>query len=153
MLSFGRNFPLSPFTQPILAALLIYPFAQCPSISVKRSSPLCTTSENLAAIVVNSARVINAPGAKVVSKGNIVVLGSLKGNAQAGIYGDTGCFILALEMDPIQIQIGNLLAKSPDKEKKKRRTAIREKKDANELLVHLKLTSLIYQDVPFPAKA
>jgi len=84
------------------------------------------------------------PGARVSSGGNIVVLGALKGNAQAGIYGDTSCFILALEMDPIQIQIGDLLAKSPDKEKKKRRTAIREKKDSNELQIAVAREGNIY---------
>lgn len=84
------------------------------------------------------------PGARVTSGGNIVVLGSLKGNAQAGIYGDTSCFILALEMEPIQIQIGNLLAKSPDKEKKKRRIAIREKKDSNELQIAVARDGNIY---------
>lgn len=84
------------------------------------------------------------PGARVTSGGNIVVLGALKGNAQAGIYGDTSCFILALEMDPIQIQIGDLLAKSPDKEKKKRRTAAREKKDSNELQIAIAREGNIY---------
>lgn len=85
------------------------------------------------------------PGARVSSGGNIVVLGALKGNAQAGIYGDTNCFILALEMDPIQIQIGDLLAKSPDKEKKKRRTAfVREKKDSNELQIAVARDGNIY---------
>jgi len=84
------------------------------------------------------------PGARVTSGGNIVVLGALKGNAQAGIYGDTGCFILALEMDPIQIQIGDLLAKSPDKEKKRRRTAVREKKDSNEMQIAVARDGNIY---------
>ncbi len=84
------------------------------------------------------------PGARVSSGGNIVVLGALKGNARAGIYGDTSCFILALEMDPIQIQIGDLLAKSPDKEKKKRRTVIREKKESNELQIAVARDGNIY---------
>lgn len=84
------------------------------------------------------------PGARVTSGGNIVVLGALKGNAQAGVYGDTSCFILALEMEPIQIQIGDLLAKSPDKEKKKRRTVIREKKDSNELQIAVAREGNIY---------
>ena len=57
------------------------------------------------------------PGAKVVSQGNIVILGALKGNAYAGAAGDGNCFIVALDMDPIQIQIGDVLAKSPDKKK------------------------------------
>ena len=55
------------------------------------------------------------PGAKIISQGNIIVLGALKGNAYAGAAGDSNCFIVALEMDPIQIQIGDILAKSPDK--------------------------------------
>ena len=87
------------------------------------------------------------PGAIVSSGGNIVVLGALKGNACAGIYGDEKCFILALEMDPIQVQIGGLIAKSPDKEKekKKRRLVIREKKDTNnELQIALARDGNIY---------
>ena len=58
------------------------------------------------------------PGAKIVSPGNIVVLGSLKGNAFAGSCGDPSCFIFALEMKPIQLQIGDVIAKSPDPQKK-----------------------------------
>ncbi|MBR5248747.1 MAG: septum site-determining protein MinC [Lachnospiraceae bacterium] len=57
------------------------------------------------------------PGATIISGGNIVVLGSLKGNACAGASGDENCFIFALDMRPIQLQIGDLIAKSPDKEK------------------------------------
>lgn len=60
-------------------------------------------------------------GAKVICQGNIVVLGSLKGTAYAGAAGDNSCFILALDMDPIQIQIGDALAKSPDKRQKPRK--------------------------------
>ena len=60
------------------------------------------------------------PGAKIISQGNIIVLGALKGNAYAGAAGDSNCFIVALEMDPIQIQIGDILAKSPDKKNETR---------------------------------
>lgn len=58
------------------------------------------------------------PGAKIVSEGNIVVIGALKGNAHAGVAGDNNCFIFALDMSPIQLQVGEYFAKSPDKEKK-----------------------------------
>lgn len=63
------------------------------------------------------------PGAKVISKGNIVVLGSLKGNAYAGANGNDQAFVAALLMDPIQIKIGDVIARSADKvqEGKKRR--------------------------------
>jgi septum site-determining protein MinC len=55
------------------------------------------------------------PGATVASHGNIVVLGTVKGNVYAGIGGDNKAFIFALDMDPIQIRIGSIIAKSPDK--------------------------------------
>lgn len=71
------------------------------------------------------------PGAKVVSMGNVVILGSLKGNAQAGAGGNRSSFIFALEMRPIQLQIGDLIAKSPDKEKGKKRGRKKEKDAMN----------------------
>ena len=84
------------------------------------------------------------PGATVSSGGNVVVLGALKGNAQAGIYGNDDCFILALEMDPIQIQIGNLIAKSPDKQKTRRRISRKDKTESNELQIAIAREGSIY---------
>jgi septum site-determining protein MinC len=55
------------------------------------------------------------PGATVSSCGSIVVLGAVKGNVYAGIGGDDRSFIFAMDMNPIQIGIGNMIAKSPDK--------------------------------------
>ena len=55
------------------------------------------------------------PGAKIISKGNIVVLGALKGNAYAGASGNDQAFVAALDMDPIQIRIGDVIARSADK--------------------------------------
>lgn len=72
------------------------------------------------------------PGARIVSGGNIVVLGSLKGNACAGAYGDNNCFIFALDMNPIQLQIGELIAKSPDKEKDSRRIRKKNKTEGSQ---------------------
>ncbi len=69
------------------------------------------------------------PGANIISDGNIVVLGSLKGNACAGASGDENCFIFALDMRPIQLQIGDLIAKSPDKDKDSGRVRKRAKAD------------------------
>lgn len=59
------------------------------------------------------------PGAKVVSKGNIIVLGTLKGNAFAGASGNENAFVLALDMEPMQIRIADIIARSPDSPKKK----------------------------------
>ncbi len=69
------------------------------------------------------------PGAKIISEGNIVVLGSLKGNAHAGVAGNDNCFIFALDMSPIQLQIGQYYAKSPDKDSTKKKLKRRLKAD------------------------
>jgi len=54
-------------------------------------------------------------GARVVSKGNIIILGSLKGNAFAGATGNTNSFVVALDMCPTQIRIADVIARAPDK--------------------------------------
>jgi len=54
------------------------------------------------------------PGASVVSKGNIIVLGTLRGTVCAGSAGNENAFILALDMAPMQIRIANTIARSPD---------------------------------------
>lgn len=69
------------------------------------------------------------PGAKIISEGNIVVLGALKGNAHAGVSGNDNCFIFALDMSPIQLQVGQYYAKSPDKEAVRKRLIPKKKTD------------------------
>jgi septum site-determining protein MinC len=54
-------------------------------------------------------------GASIVSKGNIIVLGSLKGHAFAGATGNTNAFVVALDMSPMQIRIADTIARAPDK--------------------------------------
>lgn len=54
------------------------------------------------------------PGAKVIAVGNVIVLGSLKGTACAGITGNERSFIAALEMEPTQLRIGNVLGRGGD---------------------------------------
>lgn len=57
-------------------------------------------------------------GAKVISTGNVIILGALKGTAYAGIGGNSNAFVVALEMDPIQIRIDDVIARSADSRKK-----------------------------------
>lgn len=59
------------------------------------------------------------PGAKVVSKGNVIILGALKGTVFAGAAGNDSSFVAALEMDPMQIRIADIIARSSDKKRKK----------------------------------
>ena len=60
------------------------------------------------------------PGAKVIAKGNIIILGALKGNVYAGAGGNEDSFVVALEMAPIQIRIGDTIARSNDSNRKSR---------------------------------
>lgn len=63
------------------------------------------------------------PGARVISKGNVVVLGAMKGNAFVGAAGNESAFVAALSMDPMQIRIGDVIARSSDKgQAKKKKT-------------------------------
>ncbi len=59
------------------------------------------------------------PGASIISKGNIIILGSLKGTAFAGASGKKNCFIVAMDMQPIQIRIANVFARSADRPENK----------------------------------
>lgn len=58
------------------------------------------------------------PGAKVISKGNVIVLGSLKGTVYAGGAGNSSSFVVALAMNPMQIRIGDIIARSSDSPQK-----------------------------------
>lgn len=76
---------------------------------------------------------VNA-GARVVSKGNVIILGALKGNVFAGSAGNVNAFVVALDMSPVQIRIADTIARSPDespRRKKGRETKIAFWEDGN----------------------
>ncbi|HIT60444.1 MAG TPA: septum site-determining protein MinC, partial [Candidatus Fimousia stercorigallinarum] len=52
--------------------------------------------------------------------GNVVILGALKGYVYAGTEGNDRAFVVALEMQPMQIRIGNQIARNSDEERKKK---------------------------------
>ncbi|MCR5083091.1 MAG: septum site-determining protein MinC [Parasporobacterium sp.] len=54
------------------------------------------------------------PGGKVVAGGSVVVIGTLKGIVFAGGKGNEKSFVIALDMQPIQIKICDIIARSPD---------------------------------------
>ena len=64
--------------------------------------------------VLESESSIIILGARVISKGNVVVLGCLKGLVFAGANGNQDSFVVALEMTPMQIRIGDVIARSSD---------------------------------------
>ncbi len=54
------------------------------------------------------------PGAKVVATGNIYIMGVLRGIAHAGANGKTDAVICASKMEPSQLLIADIAARSPD---------------------------------------
>jgi len=67
------------------------------------------------------------PGASVTSKGSVIVLGTLRGTVWAGTGGNRDAFVIATDMMPVQIRIGEIIARSPDRAEQ---TGIRETKVA-----------------------
>ncbi|MBD5488106.1 MAG: septum site-determining protein MinC [Lachnospiraceae bacterium] len=58
------------------------------------------------------------PGASVISNKDIVVLGGLYGQAYAGGNGEEGHFVVALEMSPEKLKIGDFKYKTSEKQSK-----------------------------------
>lgn len=54
------------------------------------------------------------PGAEVIAENNIIVWGSLKGTAYAGVPNHENAVIAALHLSPIQLRIAGYIARSPD---------------------------------------
>jgi septum site-determining protein MinC len=53
------------------------------------------------------------PGGEVVAAGDIIVLGVLRGNAHAGAHGRFSSVIIAMELVPLQLQIGTYVNRPP----------------------------------------
>jgi septum site-determining protein MinC len=56
------------------------------------------------------------PGAEVIATGDVIVLGVLRGMAQAGAAGDATREVMALGFRPVQVRIGRLISRPPDGE-------------------------------------
>lgn len=54
-------------------------------------------------------------GAKIIAKGNIIVLGALRGAAFAGAAGNLNAVVVAIEMAPSQIKISDLTFQKAEK--------------------------------------
>lgn len=58
------------------------------------------------------------PGASIISNKDIVILGGLYGQAYAGGNGEDGHFVVALEMSPEKLKIGDFKYKTSEKQSK-----------------------------------
>ncbi|WP_304941697.1 septum site-determining protein MinC [Vallitalea guaymasensis] len=54
------------------------------------------------------------PGAKVTARGNVIVLGTLKGTVYVKELDGKHPFVVALSMKPMQLKIGDIMGRSPD---------------------------------------
>lgn len=54
------------------------------------------------------------PGAEVIAGGSVVVWGRLRGLVHAGALGDSSAVICALELQPTQLRIADLIARTPE---------------------------------------
>lgn len=54
------------------------------------------------------------PGAEVVAKGNIFVMGSVKGIVHAGCDGNREAVVVALNLVPTQLRIADIITRAPD---------------------------------------
>lgn len=53
------------------------------------------------------------PGGEVIAAGDVVVLGALRGSAHAGVHGKLSSVIIAMELVPLQLQIGSYVNRPP----------------------------------------
>ena len=53
------------------------------------------------------------PGGEVIASGDIVVLGALRGSAHAGVHGRLSSVIIAMDLVPLQLQIGTYVNRNP----------------------------------------
>lgn len=53
------------------------------------------------------------PGSKVIAGGNLIVMGSLRGSVEAG-YKSNNSYIVAFDMNPKQLRIGDTIARAAD---------------------------------------
>jgi septum site-determining protein MinC len=54
------------------------------------------------------------PGAEIIAGGDVVVWGKLRGIVHAGATGDDGAMVCALSLTPLQLRIGNHIARAPE---------------------------------------
>jgi len=68
-------------------------------------------------IFVNGHAVIRGdvnPGAQVIATGSIIVMGTFRGIAHAGVQGDAQAFVMAFKLRPTQIAIADKISRAPE---------------------------------------
>jgi septum site-determining protein MinC len=59
------------------------------------------------------------PGGEIIAAGNVVVMGSLRGIVHAGADGNKEAVVVALNLQPTQLRIADVITRSPDEKESK----------------------------------
>jgi len=59
------------------------------------------------------------PGAEIEATGNVIVMGSLRGVVHAGADGNREAIVVALNLEPTQLRIADIITRSPDEKENK----------------------------------
>lgn len=98
------------------------------------------------------------PGATVYSAGNVIVLGTLTGSVHAGVNGSENAFVVALDMRPMQIRIGDVIARGADGDKRDKKERKAKKDFASDPKIAFvedgniyieKITKDVINEIPF----
>ncbi len=54
------------------------------------------------------------PGAQIIAYGNVIIMGCLRGLVHAGSNGNKDAFVVAYDLNPMQLRIENLISIAPD---------------------------------------
>jgi len=76
------------------------------------------------------------PGGVVEAAGNVIVMGSLRGIVHAGADGNRDAVVVALNLQPMQLRIADLITRAPD-EKEVRNTYVPEMAVARDGMVYI----------------
>lgn len=69
------------------------------------------------------------PGAEIIAGGDIVVWGKLRGTVHAGVLGNEGAIVCALDLAPTQLRIGSRITRSPEDRRRKPRPEVARVRD------------------------
>lgn len=110
----GTQTPL-PGLDPARASLRALPLA---NVAVWEDAALCPRTLRSGQTIRYAGHVVVMgdvnPGAEIVSTGDVVVWGRLRGVVHAGASGDDSALVCALMLAPTQLRIGKYIARAPD---------------------------------------
>ncbi len=110
------------------------PISAAESSTTSKSEPELWVEAALVRRTVRSGQVVRYPGhvvvygdvnpgAEIVASGDVIIWGKLRGMVHAGASGDDRAVVGALLLAPMQLRIGNHIARAPDERGKKDRGA------------------------------